>query len=188
MHLLLTAIVFLSTAAFAQTVDIDINGRPYICTPRSGGGFPGGGAADCANVAYAGPFSRDESLRLCSGARNEGPARCAIKAYSGPFSKDESLNLCTGAQSVGPADCAIKAYSGPFSKTEALQLCSSAWSSVSTADCAIRAYSGPYTREQAISMCRGSKDRVQVLLSKEESDSLLIEINEKAMSEGSYKR
>lgn len=187
--LVVALLLSVAGSALAQTVDIDINGRPYTCTPRSGGSLPGNGAGECATVAYQGPFSRDESIRLCTGARTDAPARCAIKAYQGPFSKEESLNLCTGAHSVGPADCAVKAYQGPFSKAESLSLCSSAWADVATADCAIRAYQGPYSREEALRMCRGSKSLGgEMLLSKEESDKLLIEANEKAVLEGAYKR
>lgn len=186
MRLVLLLSLF-SFAAHAQVIDIDINGRPYSCTPRGNGG--GGNQIECVEVAYAGPFTRDESMRLCAGARNDGPARCALKAYAGPFTRDESINLCTGAYSVGPADCVIKAYAGPFTRDESLRLCSSPYSSVSTADCALRAYSGPYTREESIRMCQGNKSLEAVeLIGKEESDRLLIEANEKAMREGTYKR
>lgn len=176
-----------SFSALAQVIDIDINGRPYSCTPRSNGG---GNQIECVEVAYAGPFTRDESMRLCAGARNDGPARCALKAYAGPFTRDESLNLCTGAYSVGPADCVIKAYAGPFTRDESLRLCSSPYSSVATADCALRAYSGPYTREESIRMCQGNKSlgKDVELLSKEESDHLLVEAVEKSVREGTYKR
>ncbi len=184
MRLFLVLSLF-SFTAFAQVIDIDINGRPYSCTPRSGGGNP----MECIEIAYAGPFTRNEATRLCAGARNDGPARCALKAYAGPFTRDESLNLCTGAFSVGPADCVIKAYAGPFTRDESFRLCNSPYATVSTADCALRAYSGPYTREEALRMCQGSKSlETAELLNKEESDRLLIEVNEKAMREGTYKR
>ena len=153
MRLLLLLSLF-SVAAQAQVIDIDINGRPYSCTPRNGGGNP----IECVEVAYAGPFTREESLRLCARARNDGPARCALKAYAGPFTRDESLRLCT-----------------------------SPYATVGTAECALRAYAGPYTREEALNMCRGTNKSLE-LLSKEESERLLIEVNEKAMREGTYKR
>jgi hypothetical protein len=136
-------------------------------------------------------------MQLCQGARSTGPADCGIKAYLGPFSRGESISLCTRAMSVGPADCAIKAYSGPFQRGEALSLCSSPWADVGTADCALKAYAGPYSREEAIRMCRPSHERFQglmgnvvspQLLSKNESERLIILVNEKAMAEGTYKK
>ncbi|MBY0515639.1 MAG: hypothetical protein K2P81_01935 [Bacteriovoracaceae bacterium] len=182
--------LLLSLNVFAQRVDMEINGRPYSCVPRSGGTPGGGDAGSCATVAYSGPFSREESIRLCAGSRSEAPARCAIAAYSGPFSKEESINLCAGAYSTGPSECAVKAYTGIFSKSESLDLCSSPYASVATATCAINAYSGAYNRQEAINLCRNSKSLglTAELLTKEESEQLMIEANEKAMREGVYKR
>jgi hypothetical protein len=178
------AMLLLSLAAHAQVIDIDINGRPYTCTPRTVST-----PMDCVEAAYRGPFTREESERLCSGARSSAPADCAIRAYSGPFTRDESIRLCTRAFSIGPADCALKAYAGPFTRDESLQLCASPRSSVATADCAIRAYSGSYTREQALRMCAGaSAQEKTVLLSKEDSEALLIEATQKSLREGNYKR
>lgn len=195
MRLFIAVFLFCVTAeaVHAQRVDTIINGRRYTCHPADNGPLPPPPPRDpslCANTAYAGPFSRDESLRLCEGAYDDSPARCAIKAYAGPFSKDESINLCTRAYSVGPADCAIKAYAGPFSKTESLQLCGSPYADVATADCAIRAYQGPYSREESIRMCSGrsSLKSAPSLLAKSELENLLILANEKAVLEGSYKR
>ncbi len=147
-----------SLSAFAgDTFDVVKNGRTYTCysqPPTQPVPAPGG-AVDCANKAYSGPFNRDESLALCQGAWDESPALCANKAYSGPFNKQESISLCIGARSQSPADCANKAYSGPFNKDESVTLCKHD-GSVERADCAIRAYSGPYNKEQAIRLCMGT--------------------------------
>ena len=78
---------------------------------------------DCVNIAYAGPFSRSESMDICTGARSIGPAQCAVRAYSGPFGRDESINFCKRTGTLAMAECAIKAYAGPYSREEALKLC-----------------------------------------------------------------
>ena len=137
--------------AFADAFYIDKDGIRYLCQPESQ--TSPGGAADCVNLAYSGPFSKDESIKLCAGAKSVAPAQCATKAYAGPFSKTESLALCVGAKTIGPADCAVKAYAGPFSKIESLNLCAKN-GSVANADCAIKAYAGPYSKEEAISLCK----------------------------------
>jgi hypothetical protein len=141
----------LNQAASADSFTIIRDGQEYLCeqtTPTNPGG-----AAECANKAYNGPFSREESARLCAGARNTAPADCALKSYAGPFSKEESLQLCTRARTIGPADCATKAYAGPFSKAESLDLCSGN-TTEANATCAIKAYQGPYSKEEAIRMCK----------------------------------
>jgi len=178
--------------AFAQRVDIEIEGRPYSCVPREGRPEPrpDGDPSQCANRAYSGPFTREESIRLCEGARDDSPARCALKAYAGPFTREESITICTRARSEGPADCALKAYSGPFTRAEAMDLCSSPRADVGTAQCALNAYSGPYTREESIRMCRGSKKGLFApeLLSKLDAEAVLILANEKAVKHGEFKK
>ena len=114
-----------------------------------------GGILACVDMAYAGPFSREEAIALCAGATSTAPAVCAFQAYAGPFTKIQSLLLCTHAVSAGPAECAAKAYSGPFSKDESVTLCQER-GSVANAECAVRAYAGPYTKEEAIKLCRSS--------------------------------
>ncbi|MCC2678312.1 MAG: hypothetical protein K0R29_888 [Pseudobdellovibrio sp.] len=152
--LLLLSVAMSAVTATADSFTIIRDGREYLCEQTNSPVDPGGGL-DCRNRAYAGPFTREESERLCSGARNTAPADCGIKAYNGPFTRDESISLCVGARTIGPADCAVKAYNGPFTRDEAISLCSGN-SSVANADCAIRAYQGPYTREEAIRMCKAN--------------------------------
>ncbi len=182
----------LSLTGFTQTVETTINGVRYSCHPV--GGNPGSGydPIACGEVAYRGPFTREEAMRLCAGARSDAPANCAIKAYAGPFSKEESINLCIRAFSVGPSECALKAYAGPFSKEESLYLCGSPRASVTTADCAIRAYAGPYSREESIRMCKesyGIHAKLNISgVSKADFEDLLIQANEKAVLEGTYKK
>jgi hypothetical protein len=182
----------LSLSGFSQTVETTINGVRYSCfpvNPNPGGGYD---PVACGDVAYRGPFSREEATRLCAGARSDAPANCAIKAYAGPFSKEESINLCIRAYSVGPSECAVKAYAGPFSKEESLHLCGSPRASVATADCAIRAFSGPYSREESIRICKesyGIHAKLNISgVSKADFETLLIQANEKAVLEGSYKK
>lgn len=115
--------------AMADSFTVIREGREYLCSttgngPRPPSG-PGGGAADCSNKAYNGPFSRSESLELCSGAYDEGPADCGIKAYAGPFSRSEAMELCKRTGTIAHAECAIKAYAGPYSRSEAIALCKS---------------------------------------------------------------
>lgn len=137
--------------ASADSFTVIRDGKNYLCQEQSTGSP--GGAVDCSNKAYQGPFSRDEAMQLCAGAINTAPADCGIKAYAGPFSKAEALQLCTRARTVGPADCAVKAYAGPFSKEESLNLCQGD-STVANADCAIKAYQGPYSKDESIRMCK----------------------------------
>lgn len=111
------------------------------------------GANRCAERAYSGPFSRDEALRLCAGARNEAPAHCAVKAYRGPYTKDESIALCAQATTNdGPIDCAATLFRGPFSREEALRACRRD-GDLARAECVVKAYRGPYTKEEAIELC-----------------------------------
>jgi hypothetical protein len=154
-----------------DSFEVTKNGIVYLCQAETSTN-PGGNAADCANDAYSGPYSRDESLQLCQGARNNGPAECGKKAYAGPYSKVESIQLCIGARDVGPADCGAKAYAGPFSKAETLLLCARG-GSVATADCAIRAYAGPYSKQQAIDLCRSNPELINVALRQLHSESTM---------------
>lgn len=150
MKIILSSLVMF--AAFASNADSFTtikDGKEYLCQETL---IDPGGALACVNKAYSGPFSKDESQRICAGAHDESPAVCGIAAYSGPFSKEESIQLCTHAKSNGPIDCASKAYSGPFSKAESLTLC--AGGTVANADCAIKAYAGPYSKEEALRICK----------------------------------
>jgi hypothetical protein len=217
--LIALSLSLLALPALAQRIETTINDVEYSCTPRphtNPGGNPNGVIA-CAEKAYAGPFSRDESTRLCQGARSVAPADCALeayagpfskvesiemciravstapidcfnKAYSGPFSKANSIGLCKGAHSTGPAECAVKAYAGPFAMEEAIRLCSSPRSGLATAECAIRAYSGPYSREQSITMCMNSTLLSKTMVNKDAFEALMIKANKKAVLEGSYKK
>jgi hypothetical protein len=193
MKAIFTILIFcFSLVGFSQTVETTINGVRYSCHPMGGNSGGGYDPIACGDVAYRGPFSRDEATRLCAGARSDAPAQCAIKAYAGPFSKEESISLCIRAYSVGPSECAVKAYAGPFSKEESLYLCGSPRASVATADCAIRAYSGPYSREESIRICKDSYGIHAKLnisgVSKADFETLLIQANEKAVLEGTYKK
>lgn len=146
------------TGAFARADSFTIikDGKNYVCTSTETPQPPpdNGGVIACGNKAYAGPFNKEESVRLCAGALDVGPADCGIKAYAGPFNKEEAIQLCQGTRKVlGPADCGIKAYAGPFDKAQSVQLCA-VTGTVETAQCAISAYAGPYTKEQAIQLCR----------------------------------
>jgi hypothetical protein len=171
--ILILLICILSTQAFAYDDSFEINkdGYQYLCTVQNGSGN-GSNAAECVEKAYSGPFSRDESLKLCTGARNAGPALCALKAYSGPLSKEESLGLCTSAYSTSPADCFSTLYSGPFSKEESIRACSQNGDS-NTAQCVLRAYAGPYSKEQALKLCARNPSLLNVALSALHNEKLL---------------
>jgi hypothetical protein len=120
--ILATAITLIAAgAAHADSFKIIKDSVEYTCEPTVTQNP--GIAIECANKAYAGPFSKDESLRLCQGATSVGPAECALKAYAGPFSKDESIELCARTGTVANADCAARAYAGPYSKDEAIAMC-----------------------------------------------------------------
>lgn len=97
-QLFVLLVAMTSTAAFADdSFYIQKDGKNYLCQSTGGNPSPNpnpGGAVDCANKAYSGPFSKDESMTLCQGARDVGPAECALKAYSGPYSKAESIKMC----------------------------------------------------------------------------------------------
>ncbi len=148
---LLLSVLTITSLCRADSFTIIRDDKQYLCEQQ--GAIDPGQAADCATKAYSGPFSKDESVRLCQGARSVAPADCAIKAYSGPYSRDEAIQLCQRAKTLGPVDCATKAYGGPFSRLESISLCQGN-GTLANADCAIKAYSGPYSREEALQMCK----------------------------------
>ncbi|WP_413943617.1 hypothetical protein [Bdellovibrio sp. HCB-162] len=149
---LMIFVVAMANTAHADSFTTIRDGKEYMCTstePRNPGN-----AVDCVDTAYRGPFSKEESMRICSGATSKAPAECATAAYRGPFSKEESISLCVRATSAtGPVDCATTAYRGPFSKEESLQLCSRG-GTLANAECAIKAYRGPYSKEEALRLCK----------------------------------
>lgn len=151
LFILISLVISQSQTVFADSFSLIKDGKNYLCT-STGPRDPGAGA-ECASEAYAGPFSKDEAIRLCAGASSTTPAKCAVKAYAGPYSKEEAIRLCIRAQTLGPIDCASKAYAGPFSKDESLSLCSGN-STLANAECAIKAYSGPYSKEEALRLCK----------------------------------
>lgn len=116
----IAAISLSSSAAFADGFELIKDNKKYWCEESIS---DPGNAARCAEKAYRGPFTREESIRICSGARNEGPADCAIAAYRGPFTREESVQLCERNGSLERAECAIQAYRGPYSREEAIRLC-----------------------------------------------------------------
>lgn len=194
MKFLLSALMIFSFNAFAaNSIIIDIGGVRHECLPMEMGN-----PAECYNTAYRGPFSKDESMQLCSGSYSDAPANCGISAYRGRFSKTESIQLCMGATSDnGPVDCANLAYNGPFSSTESIRLCSGNGSE-RTAVCALEAYRGPYSKEESIKMCkrsqfsddsalRSSKHVISEKMSKEALNSLIEEANLKAFERKEYK-
>jgi hypothetical protein len=154
--IVLFTIMSISQAAIAG-IEIIQDGKVYRCEER-GPGNPGG-TVDCANRAYSGPYNKEESVRLCQGARNDGPALCGIKAYNGAFNKAQSIDLCIGSRNEAPADCAQLAYSGPFSASESVQLCSRG-GTTQRAECAVKAYNGPYSKAEAIELCSSGRERL----------------------------
>lgn len=154
MKLILTiGLLLAASLAQADSFTVIRDGKNYLCEEQDPVIDPGGNLR-CVDKAYSGPFSKDESIRLCAGAHDESPALCAVKAYNGPFSKEESIGLCIGARNMGPAECAVKAYNGPFSKVESLNLCERG--TLANAECAIKAYAGPYSKEESIRLCKSN--------------------------------
>jgi hypothetical protein len=146
--------LFLTPQAFASgeaPFEILKDGVRFSCTAQSS--TASDAPIRCAEKAYQGPFSRDESTSLCARAQSNAPADCARAAYAGPFDKASSIELCRYATSDAPVECAKAAYAGPFSSAEAARLCAQ-YGTRATADCAINAYRGPYTKAQAIALCR----------------------------------
>jgi len=146
--------LFSACCAFADSFTVIQDGKEYLCSETSP--TSPGQARPCVDKAYAGIFSREESIRLCQGARSTAPAECAASAYAGIFSREESIQLCIGAQTnTGPSDCAKSAYAGIFSREESLRLCERN-GTLQTAECAKSAYAGPYSREEAIQLCKSN--------------------------------
>jgi hypothetical protein len=53
-------------------------------------------------VAYRGPYNRNESLELCSNPRaSVQNAQCAMRAYQGAYSREESIRLCKAQNTYG---------------------------------------------------------------------------------------
>lgn len=152
MKLFLIFTMLFSLNAMAEPIIIDIGGIRHECSPVGNGN-----STQCFKVAYAGNYSKEESLRLCAGAYSDAPARCAAKAYLGRFSKAESIDLCIGATTnTGPVDCADLAYSGPFSSAQSMELCRQNGSRRNVT-CALEAYRGPFSRDEAIEMCKNPR-------------------------------
>lgn len=157
-----TFVIFSNQNANAQdSFELIKDGKTYVCQAKSTQPPPdNGSAAECARLAYSGPFSREESIQICQGARDNAPAECGVDAYRGPFSKSEAIQLCKGTSNFyQPSACASAAYRGPFSKDESLRLCERT-GTAATADCAIKAYQGPYTKEEAIRLCRSNPNLI----------------------------
>jgi hypothetical protein len=144
-------IMLATQAAFADdSFTIIRDGNEYLC--QNNGPRNPVDSVNCANKAYSGPFTHDESIELCSGANSSAPAECGIAAYSGPFTKSEAVALCKFARTISPADCAKKAYSGPFTKSESVEICKGN-GTLANADCALKAYAGPYSKDEAVKLC-----------------------------------
>ena len=185
MKFLICFLFMFSLNVFSQPIIIEVNGIKHSCTPFNNNG---GNRIDCINLAYSGPFSRDEAQQLCQGAYSDMPARCALRAYRGSFTKDEAIKMCTRAISEGPIECFELAYSGPFTKDESLRLCSNYRASTRTAQCALDAYRGVYSKDEAIELCRG-KQRLnpEMLMDKMMTQDLVKEANLKAFRINEYK-
>lgn len=165
---ILALVAVLATTAKADTFTIIKNGKQYLCAPEPS---DPGASIDCANLAYQGPFTRDEAEQLCSGAISTSPAKCARTAYNGPITKEQAIRLCQRATTdTGPTDCAKKVFNGPFTLEQAIQLCSND-GNVDRADCAIKAYAGAYTQDQAIQLCRGNTSVLNELVKKKSAKS-----------------
>lgn len=185
-------IVALTSSVQARDIIVDIDGIRHSCSPTDSQTPGTGNPIACVEAAYRGPFSREESMRLCEGARTVAPAECALRAYRGPYSKEESLQLCQSAMSEGPVECADLAYTGPFSRSETLLLCSHPRASRANAQCALEAYRGPYSKEESIKLCRVQSGRLLkkaglMNINKDDQEALVKEANVKALSLGEYK-
>ncbi|MBY0414254.1 MAG: hypothetical protein K2Q18_08815 [Bdellovibrionales bacterium] len=187
MKWLLITLVLLSLKTYSRDVIIDIDGIRHLCTPIGNGN--GDGYQKCIDTAYRGPFSRDESTRLCNGAFDTSPAECATEAYRGVFSKEESIQLCVSStSSTGPSDCGKVAYAGPFSKSETLELCQNNGTE-RRAVCAIDSYRGPYTKQESIDRCKGLRfaNEKSLPTDKETILNMIKEANLKAFESKEYK-
>jgi hypothetical protein len=185
MKFLISILFMFSLNVFSQPIIIEVNGIKHSCTPFNNNG---GNRIDCINLAYSGPFSREEAQQLCQGAYNDMPARCALRAYRGSFTKEEAIKMCVRAISEGPMDCFELAYSGPFSKDESLRLCSSYRANSRTAQCALDAYRGVYSKDEAIELCkRQERMKPEILMDKVMTQDLVKEANLKAFRMNEYK-
>jgi hypothetical protein len=185
LKLLIPILFMFSLNVFSQPIIIEVNGIKHSCTPLNNNG---GTRIDCINLAYSGPFSRDEAQQLCQGAYDDMPARCALRAYRGSFTKEEAIRMCIRAKSEGPIDCFELAYSGPFTKEESLRLCSNNRASSRTAQCALDAYRGAYSKDEAIELCRGQQRlNREMLMNKDLIQDLVKEANLKAFRTNDYK-
>jgi hypothetical protein len=165
----------------AAPVIIEINGVRHSCLP-----IQDTDPDACFDMAYRGPFSKEDSMIICEGAFSDAPALCAIKAFS-RFSRQESIDLCRGAYSIGPAECVEAAYAGPFSRTESFSLCSSPGATLQTAQCAIRAFMR-HTKEESIRLCKArSLNEKSVAVTFKDLDELIVKANLKAFANGDYK-
>jgi hypothetical protein len=135
----------------ADSFEIIRDGQSYLCEEREPS--DPGSVIRCAETAYRGPYSRDQSTQLCQGARSEAPAICGIAAYRGPFSIEQSISLCIKASNNGPVECGVAAYRGPFNIEQSVRLCAQRGTTAHS-DCAIQAYRGPYTADEAVELCR----------------------------------
>lgn len=183
--LLLGLLLILSSQTYSQVLEIELQGERYSCSPY---GSPSGGR-ECYEHAYAGPFSKEESMNLCGGVGTVMPAKCARKAYAGRYTKTQSLELCHRALSEGPVDCSELLYSGPFTLSESMSFCSHPTATAQSAQCVLEAYKGPYTKEESLRLCRNGRPapKFQLKSSQSEFEELLKEVNTKAVNQNEYK-
>lgn len=157
-HLVVLLFLFsaLTVLANDDSFYLDKDGSRYLCQKIQTTYVPN---TICADAAYHGPFSKDESIELCQGSYTDAPARCAKDAYHGPFNKTQAVALCKFAITTAPADCATQAYHSIFNLDESVRLCARA-TSASVAECAINAYHGPYSKEESIKLCKQNSDLI----------------------------
>ncbi len=149
MLFLITVFTFLSGA---NELEMIIDGETYRCEKVQSSGTT---AADCVDMAYKGPFNRDQAIQLCQGQSSVAPAECGIQAYRGPFNTDQAIELCKKARSTGPSQCGIDAYSGPFNTSQAIELCKNG-GNLERSECAKKAYQGPYSSDEAVQLCKSN--------------------------------
>jgi len=95
--------LFISFSSFADdSFTVIRDGKEYLC--QQTGPLDPIDSAACAQRAYSGPFSSEQSIELCAGSRNTAPAECGIKAYKGPFSVTDAIILCKNAEEVQQFD------------------------------------------------------------------------------------
>ena len=152
---LLTNPGYAKTSTESDSFSVIKDGVEYFCQRQTSPDPMGN--LNCRELAYKGPFSKEQSKSLCENSFTESPAECGIMAYKGPFLHLEAITLCKYAKNKGPAECAIKAYNGPFLKAEAIEICKTMGTQIN-ADCAIKAYnSSGYSKEEAISTCKATR-------------------------------